>query len=71
MNQLVVVHTFNSGEAEAGRFLKFKASLVHRGSSRTARAIERNSILKNKKTSLMRHYFIPIKVIIIPRQNNK
>jgi hypothetical protein len=49
--------TFGSGlghmslipaEAEAGRSLYFKASLFHRTSSRTARVIQRNSVLKTK-----------------------
>jgi hypothetical protein len=41
-SRVVVVHTFNPStwEAEAGGFL----------SSRTARAIQRNPVLKNKKT---------------------
>jgi hypothetical protein len=47
----VVAHAFNSSistwEAEAGRFL-FKASLVYRVSSRTARAIQRNPVSKKK-----------------------
>jgi outer membrane biosynthesis protein TonB len=49
--QAVVVHAFNPGtlEAEAGRFLQFKASLVYRVSSRTARAIKRNSVSKKTK----------------------
>jgi hypothetical protein len=35
--------------AEAVKFSKFKASLVYRESSRTARDIKRNSVLKNQK----------------------
>jgi hypothetical protein len=31
------------------RQAEFKASLVYRGSSRTARAIQRNTVLKTKK----------------------
>jgi hypothetical protein len=40
INPGVVVHAFNPStrEAEAGRSLEFEASLVHRVSSRTARA---------------------------------
>ena len=48
----MVVHTFNPStwEAETGRFLsEFKASLVYKVSSRTARAIQRNPVLKKKK----------------------
>jgi hypothetical protein len=46
----VVVHVFKSqhSEAEAGEFLSSKASLVYRVSSRTARAIQRNPVSKNK-----------------------
>jgi hypothetical protein len=52
----LVAHTFNHStwEAEAGRFLsEFKASLVYRVSSRTARAIQRNPVSKqtNKQTN--------------------
>jgi hypothetical protein len=51
----VVAYTFNlsTWEAEVGRFLIFKASLVYRVSSRTARAIQRNPVskkLKNRKS---------------------
>jgi hypothetical protein len=44
----VVAHAFNPStwEAEAGGFL---ASLVYRVNSRTARAIQRNPVLKNQK----------------------
>jgi hypothetical protein len=48
----VVVHAFNPStlEAEAGGFLSSrpKASLVYKVSSRTARAIQRNPVSKNK-----------------------
>jgi hypothetical protein len=46
----VVAHAFNPStrEAEAGGFLEFEASLAYRVSSRTARAIQRNPVLKNK-----------------------
>jgi hypothetical protein len=51
----VVAHTFNPStwEAEAGEFLNFKASLVYRVSSRTARATQRNPVQKktNKQTN--------------------
>jgi hypothetical protein len=47
----VVVHAFNPStwEAEAGGFSEFKASLVYRVSSRTARAIQKNPVSKNQK----------------------
>jgi hypothetical protein len=47
----LVAHAFNPStwEAEAGGFLEFEASLVYRVSSRTARATQRNPVLKNKK----------------------
>jgi hypothetical protein len=43
-------HAFNPStwEAEAGGFLEFKASLVYKVSSRTARATQRNPVLTNK-----------------------
>jgi hypothetical protein len=48
----VVVHTFNPstrGGGGRGRWVsEFKASLVYRVSSRTARAIQRNPVSKNK-----------------------
>ena len=49
----MVAHAFNPStwEAETGRFLKFGASLIYRVSSRTARAIQRNPVLKNQKTN--------------------
>jgi hypothetical protein len=48
---VVVAHTFNPStwEAEAGGFLKFKASLVYRVSSRRARATQRNPVSKNQR----------------------
>jgi hypothetical protein len=47
----VVAHAFNPStrEAEAGGFLSSEVSLVYRVSSRTARAIERNHVSKNKQ----------------------
>jgi hypothetical protein len=48
----MVVHTFNpsTGEAEAGGFLSsIEASLVYKVSCRTARAIQRNPVSKEKK----------------------
>jgi hypothetical protein len=49
----VVALAFNPStwEAEAGGFLKFKASLVYRVSSRTARATQRNPVSKNQKNT--------------------
>jgi hypothetical protein len=50
-SQAVVAHAFNPStwEAEAGGFPEFKASLVYRVSSRTARAIQKNPVSKKKK----------------------
>jgi hypothetical protein len=50
-SQVVVVHTFNpsSQEAEESRSLEFEASLVYRGSSRTAKATERNCLKTPRK----------------------
>jgi hypothetical protein len=47
---VVAAHAFDPStrEAEAGGFLEFEASLVYRVSSRTARATQRNPVLKNK-----------------------
>jgi hypothetical protein len=46
-----VAHAFNPStwEAEAGGFLSSRDSLVYRVSSRTARALQRNSASKKKK----------------------
>ena len=46
-----MVHVFNprNWEAEAGGFLEFQASPVYRVSFRTARATQKNPVLKNKK----------------------
>jgi hypothetical protein len=53
-SRAVVAQAFNprSWEAEAGGFLssEFEASLVYRVSSRTARAIQRNPVSKQKTT---------------------
>jgi hypothetical protein len=48
----MVARAYNSitQEAEAGRS-EFKASLVYRVSSGTARTIQRNSVLKNKQNN--------------------
>jgi hypothetical protein len=47
----MVVHAFNPStqKAEAGGFLEFEASLVYKVNSRTARATQRNPVLKNQK----------------------
>jgi hypothetical protein len=49
----MVAHAFNPStrEAEAGGFLEFEASLIYKVSSRTARAIQRNPVSKNKQTN--------------------
>ena len=49
----MVVHAFNPStwEAEGGGF-EFKASLVYRVSSRTARVIQRNPVSKKNKKKL-------------------
>ena len=49
----MVAHAFNPStrEAEAGGSLEFEASLVYKVSSRTARAIQRNPVSKNKQTN--------------------
>ena len=49
--RMVVVHIFNprTQEAESRQISEFKASLVYRGSSRTARATQRNPVLKKPK----------------------
>jgi hypothetical protein len=46
---LVVLFNPSTGEAEASVSLEFKASLVYRASSRTARATQRNPVSKNPK----------------------
>jgi hypothetical protein len=47
----VVVHAFNPStrEGRGRRISEFEASLVYKVSSRTAGAIQRNPILKNRK----------------------
>jgi hypothetical protein len=47
----MLAHAFNPStqEAEAGRFSEFEASPVYKVSSRTARAIQRNPVLKNQR----------------------
>jgi hypothetical protein len=46
-----VAHAFNPStwEAKAGGFSEFKASLVYRLSSRTAKTTERNPVSKKQK----------------------
>jgi hypothetical protein len=46
----VVAHVFNSStwEAETGEFLSSRPAWFYRVSSRTARAIQRNSVSKTK-----------------------
>ena len=46
----MVAHAYNpsTGEAEAGGFLSFEASLVYKVSSRIARAKQRNPVSKNQ-----------------------
>jgi hypothetical protein len=51
------VHAFNPStqEEEAGGFIsEFEASLVYKVSSRTARAIQKNPVSKNKKQNKKR-----------------
>ena len=47
----MVAHAFNPStwEAEAGGFLSSRPALVYKVSSRTARAIQRNPVSKNKQ----------------------
>ena len=49
----VMAHAFNPStrEAEDRQISEFEVSLVYRVSSRTARAIQRNPVLKNQKTN--------------------
>jgi hypothetical protein len=50
--QAVVAHAFNPSQHLGGRgrwIYEFEASLVCKVSSRTARAIQRNPVLKKKK----------------------
>lgn len=51
VNQAVVAYTFNPNiwEVEAGGSLDFEGSLFYRLNSRTARATQRNPVLKKKK----------------------
>jgi hypothetical protein len=47
-SQAVMAHAFNPSTqgSETGRSLEFKANMIYRGSSRTARATQRNPIWK-------------------------
>jgi hypothetical protein len=47
----MVAHAFNPStwEAEAGRLLSSRPSLVYKVSARTAKAIQRNPVSKNQK----------------------
>ena len=49
----MTAHTFNPSTQEegAGASLEFKASLVYRVSSRTARAAQRNSVSKQRQVA--------------------
>jgi hypothetical protein len=60
----VVAHAYNPStwEAEAGEFLEFKASLVYRVSSRTARATQRNPVSKNQKNKTTKNK----EIVILP-----
>jgi hypothetical protein len=51
------VHAFNPStpEADIGKSLKFKVSLIYRASSRTARATQGNPVSKKKKKKKARH----------------
>ena len=48
MDQAVVAHTFNQSteEAEAGRSLRFRASLIYKASSRTAWTWEKQKLTR-------------------------
>jgi len=52
VSRVVTVHTFDPStqEAKAADLCWFEASLVYGASSRTARATQRNPVLKNKAT---------------------
>ena len=52
-SRAVVAHTFNPStrEAETGGFLSLRPAFVYRVSSRTARATQKNPVVKNKQTN--------------------
>jgi hypothetical protein len=55
----VVAHAFNPSRGR--RISEFEASLVYKVSSRTARAIQRNTVSKNKtKQKIINTLLIPI-----------
>jgi hypothetical protein len=62
LRRAVVVHAFNPStwEAEARQISEFKASLVYKVSSRTARAIQRNPVSKTKQKRI---YVTPVKYL--------
>jgi hypothetical protein len=55
----VVVHTFNPSRGRGRRISEFKASLVYKVSSRTARATQRNPVSKNQNN----RFFFPIEAL--------
>ena len=58
---MVVVHTFNPSllEAQAGRSM-VKANLVYRVSSRTAKAAQRNPVLKKQQQKQTKTKAVPL-----------
>jgi hypothetical protein len=64
----VVVHTFNTSTQHSGgrgrQISEFEASLVYKVSSRTARATQRNPVLKNKNKNKTKqnNFFLSIRV---------
>jgi hypothetical protein len=58
--QAVVAHAFNLSLGGRGKLIfEFEASLIYRVSSRTARATQRNHVLKNQKKKKKKKKAIP------------
>ena len=53
----VVAHAFNPSTGRGRQISEFEGSLVYKVSSRTARAIKRNSVSKNKNKSNRKRTF--------------
>jgi hypothetical protein len=73
----MVAHTFSPSTWEAGRgrwISEFEASLVYKVSSRTARAIQRNTVSekqktknKNKKKEIAHFFNQLVNILVVPK----
>jgi hypothetical protein len=61
---VVVVHAFNHWGGRARQIAKFKASLVYRASSRTARDTQKNIVSEKKLENISSIYDFKIQIFI-------